>query len=58
MISTRSNSLFNKAQKAGGKKDGLTGRKLSYYLGNKLGMGNIKGGTQSLDKFVEPLKRY
>jgi len=58
MINTRNNPLLNKAQKASGKKDGLTGRKLGYYLGNKLGMGNIKGGKTSLDKLIEPLKRY
>lgn len=58
MINTRNNPLLNKAKKASGKKNGLTGRKLGYYLGNKLGMGNIKGGKTSLDKLIEPFKRY
>jgi hypothetical protein len=51
MISTRNqtNPLKRKKNKTG---------QIGYSLGNKLGMGNIKGGKTSLDKLIEPLKRY
>lgn len=59
MISTRNkNPLAKKAEKAGSLKDGLTGRKLGYFLGNKFGMGGIKGQKNTLIKLADPSKRY
>lgn len=58
MINTRSNPLAKTAKKTSGKKNGLTGRKLGYFLGNKLGMGNIKPAHSAIDKLIEPYKRY
>lgn len=56
--SKKKNPIFNMASKSGTQENKYTGRKLGYYLGNKLGMGSIKPSKNFIENLFGNLKKY